>query len=171
MRPSDRWRVRASAAKGLLARAAIEKAADRRTAAERSSVRAPPGCHIHSVVSSIPRAMGRHNKPDLNHRRQPRARSRMHDPQRGETCAASAQFSISHIIVRTNPYTHTILKFEFLFLLIEKKNYLQTITIPYTLSGDNFSQFYTFHYLIFIILSLKLTVLGSFSYFKKIFVL
>ena len=67
--------------------------------------------------------MGRHNKLDLNHRRQPRSRSGMHDDaQRGETCADAAQFSISHIIARTNPYTHTILKFEFLVLLIEKKN-------------------------------------------------
>ena len=40
---------------------------------------------IRITISSIPRAMGRHNKLDLNHRRQPRSRSRMHDDvQRGD---------------------------------------------------------------------------------------
>ena len=62
---------------------------------------------------SIVYAMGRHNKLDLNHRRQPRSRSRMHDDaQRGDKrdvvqnlCCISTIFAHTHKIAWTN-HTH-----------------------------------------------------------------
>ena len=56
-----------------------------------------------SNVSSIPRAMGRHNKLNLNHRRQPRSRSRMYyDAQRGDKRDA-----VENLCCISTIFTHT----------------------------------------------------------------
>ena len=54
-------------------------------------------------ISSILRAIGRHNKLDLNHRRQPRSRSRMHDDaQRGDKRDA-----VQNLCCISTIFTHT----------------------------------------------------------------
>ena len=58
---------------------------------------------IQNIGSSIPRAMGRHNKLDLNHRRQPRSRSRMHDDAQRST-----QIHVPNLYVGQQTCTHCL---------------------------------------------------------------
>ena len=88
-------------------------------------------------LSSIPCAMGRHNKLDLNHRRQPRSRSRMHDDaQRGDKrdaiqnlCWCSTIFNFTYNSENKSIHTYNFENWIFSFIN-RKNNYLQTITIP-----------------------------------------